>query len=76
MISRCASSLLSTIPIRCDSLSAAQSLLGDLIRDDIIVATRADSAALWLDPEFGWHVVIATGNLRGMIADLETANII
>lgn len=68
--------LKATIPFPCASLQEAITLQDKIVSDEIVVDTRGDELQLVqaMDGDFQgneWYVVIHTGNLLGMIADLR-----
>lgn len=66
--------MLATIPFPCDSLNEAQQLMRQMTDAEILRDTRGDKLEISLtpsDPHFPCYVVVHTGNIRGMVADLE-----
>lgn len=61
---------LATIPFRCDNYDQAVRLRDKMKQTQIILETRGDELSLLF--EYGeWYVIVSTGNIRGMIGDLE-----
>lgn len=63
---------LSEIPFRCDTYREAIAKQAAMIEARILTETRGDELALLCEDD-NWYVLVRTGNLRGMIRDLEEA---
>lgn len=69
--------MLATIPFPFEYQSHAKAFMNWVTEVQILQETRGDKLELVEtpdDPHFKFYVVVHTGNIRGMIADLEEHN--
>ena len=72
--------MLATIPFVCLTLDAAQRLVSEFANAGVLHETRADYTQIVQAPPGhfdgnNWYVILHTGNLLGMIHDLNAAGI-
>lgn len=61
------------LPFPCDTFEEAVRLRDAMVSAGILHETRGDTYTLSYQHD-QWYVIISTGNIRGMVADLEEEN--